>query len=338
MLNRQVQNNNITFAFSLLSTVITFNSKQGMFDINKTLETVLTTILNKTYKLSLINLNIEKHNHPAIDLGDSNEGIAIQVTSDGSKDKFVKTMDMLVKHKLHETYTKVWMMIISNDPVQHHTKQGFVTHVKNLSDLAKSICEKSGAEFDDLYKICEQEFGVYFPGRNISLLKPTQITGANPNQQVDNFIRINNIDLSYEDYTITTDDIRDDLIKLKNTISQLNEEQRWFLFRVLSHTIEYDDGKYIETCKIPTSIITNGMNSNQRNAIYETINSLERINLAYHDEEDYKLECSVFCIYFIRGKYKEFDYFSGLALFIRETSQLDKLEEIIVNCDFSLID
>ncbi|WP_214575133.1 SMEK domain-containing protein [Enterobacter roggenkampii] len=81
MLNRQVQNNNITFAFSLLSTVITFNSKQGLFDINKTLESVLIQILNKTYNLSLNNLNIEKHNHPAVDLGDISSGLGKVRTS-----------------------------------------------------------------------------------------------------------------------------------------------------------------------------------------------------------------------------------------------------------------
>ncbi|HCD1850682.1 TPA: SMEK domain-containing protein, partial [Klebsiella quasipneumoniae] len=58
VLTRQKKNNNITFAFSLLSTVITFNSKQGLFDINKTMELVLTDLLSHVYNLSLTNLNV----------------------------------------------------------------------------------------------------------------------------------------------------------------------------------------------------------------------------------------------------------------------------------------
>ncbi|HGL6555187.1 TPA: SMEK domain-containing protein [Enterobacter roggenkampii] len=337
MLNRQVQNNNITFAFSLLSTVITFNSKQGLFDINKTLESVLIQILNKTYNLSLNNLNIEKHNHPAVDLGDISSGLAIQVTSDGSKDKFVKTMDMLVKHDLHNIYNEVWMLIISNDPIQHHTKKGFITHVRNLSDLAKSICEKPSPEFDYLYNICEKEFGVYFPGRNASILKPTQIASINPNINIDKFISTNGIDLVYEYANITIEDIRDDLILLKNTISQLNEEQRWFLFRALEHTIKNENGKYIETCKIPKSIIYSGKSQSERLAIWEIIDSLIHMNLAYYDEEDYNLQTPVFGIYFKKGKYEDFDYFPALSTFIKKTSQLHNLEKLIVNCDFSFI-
>ena len=50
----------------------------GLYDINTTSEHFFIKILDITYNLSLKNLNIEKSNFPAIDLGDFNKKMCFQ--------------------------------------------------------------------------------------------------------------------------------------------------------------------------------------------------------------------------------------------------------------------
>lgn len=338
VLTRQKKNNNITFAFSLLSTVITFNSKQGLFDINKTMELVLTDLLSHVYNLSLTNLNVIKYNHPAIDLGDQSSGVAIQVTSDGSKAKFSKTIDKFFKWNLHETYNEVWMMVISNDPLEDHSRKGIVIHVLNLSDVANSICNKGGEEFEQLYLMCEKEFGVYFPNANSSILKPMRAESINPGVSIDNFIRENGIDLNDTNFNVSEQDIRSDLILLKDELSLLNEEQRWFIYLVIKYTIESDNNKYIDACIIPKAMIMNGKTYDQKALVKETVDALSFINLAYYDEDNSKFDGPTFSVFFTKGIYEYFDYFSAIAKFVRYTGKINDLEDIIVGCDFSLID
>lgn len=338
MLTRQVRNNNITFAFSLLSTVITFNSKQGLFDINKTMEIVLTDLLNEVYGLSLINLNIIKYNHPAIDLGDKSQGIAVQVTSDGSKTKFSKTLDKFFEWGFDQIYHTIWMMVISNDPLEEHSRKGVITHTINLSYIASSICNKNAEEFDRLYEICEKNFGAYFPKENNSILKPMQAASINPGSSIANFLTENSIDLNDSDSNLSEQDVRSDLILLKDELSLLNEAQRWFIFRVMKHTIDYNKDKFIEECIAPISLFMNGMDYKQKLSIKETADSLSFMQLAYYDEWNNKFESAVYVISFTKGKYEYFDYFSAIAVFLRNKRRGDLLEDIIVGCDFSLID
>ena len=81
MLTRTEQSHRLGNALANLSTSITFKGQQGLFDDHHVMEVILPPLLNHLYSLGLINLNVLKHNHPAIDLGDSIMGKAIQVTA-----------------------------------------------------------------------------------------------------------------------------------------------------------------------------------------------------------------------------------------------------------------
>ncbi|HCU0623788.1 MULTISPECIES: SMEK domain-containing protein [Enterobacteriaceae] len=337
MLDRQRKNNDITFIFSLLSTVITFNSKQGMFDINKTMEIVLTDLLNKVYDLSLINLNLIKHNHPAIDLGDTLNGIAVQVTSDGSKSKFDKTMDMLVKHGLDVIYNNIWIIIISNDRCESYTRKGFSTHIRNLSDVANAICEKPEYEFDSIYSFCEKNFSAYFPVKNANILELTQVVGSDLGLTINKFIEANKIDFINDDTNFTEDDIRKDLITLKSKLSKLNEMQRTFIFRVMEYTLVNNGDNYIESCIMPVSAVMSGRHFYEKKEIKEVADYLEQIRLAYYDEDNFRLNCATYMVSFTKGIYYDFDYMAAIVEYLRFTGTEDNLKKIIYDCDFSLI-
>ena len=104
----------LAFRFATLSAYVSLNSSLSLFDIHRNMETFFVTLLNMLYGWNLVDLNIEKANHPAIDLGDIDKGLAVQVTADGSTAKMNETKSKLEKHGLNETYKKIIFVIISD--------------------------------------------------------------------------------------------------------------------------------------------------------------------------------------------------------------------------------
>ncbi len=75
---------------------IRLNTALDFYDINKVAEDLSCNLLNVIYDLELYNLNKDKPNHPAIDLGDKTNKIAFQITSRTDAKKFhenIKTFE-----------------------------------------------------------------------------------------------------------------------------------------------------------------------------------------------------------------------------------------------------
>lgn len=341
MLDRQRREYDITYVFSLLSTNITFNSQQSKLDINKVMETVLTGLLNKILGLSLVNLNTIKHNHPAIDLGDYATGSAIQVTSDGSKAKFEKTIDMFIKHNLQQSFSKISFLIISNDPKISFSRKPFDIEVNNLSDLAKEICDLEDGRFNEVYAYCESNFSVYFPNNNRSMLEPTLRSSVDPSSSIGFFLNANDIVVTDEHINCSVDDIRDQLISLKERLSKFSNDQRWFIYRVMEWTMNEYKSKWIEYCLAPRTVIEISIDDIDIRKLRDIVSSLEHSGVAGHDEWDHKLQADGFFIQYKTGMPEEFDYFAGIVTFLRKTEDVrnrnNNLKQIIIDCDFSCI-
>lgn len=354
MLERKQKNDELVFAFSLLSTMITFNSKQGMFDLNKSMEDFVIEILNITEGLNLVNLNIQKYNHPAIDLGDKSAGVAYQITSDSSSEKVRHTVEMLVKHKLHHTYKDLRILIISND---YKGKDSFTAQPKisgsnfsdvtvlDLSSVVKKISNLSLVKFQQVYDYCRKEMSVYFPGNYTPLLKLTSRPGHDPADSISHFLRINHMLSGEPGDHITPEIIRNDLIVLKQKLSELNDDQRRFIFRAIHHTLSRKDYHFRFDMTVPKSVISNGKNANDRQLIREVVHSLISLGLAKETDDDqlYDPMDAEYSVFYTDGYLKDFEYFSFIARYLHENDKIaaqDKvaaLESIIVECDFSLI-
>lgn len=93
--------------------------KQLDHDINyKALEETVRRLLNLVYGYNLINLNRERKNHPAIDLGDSNaklpggkKGIAVQVTATTGRDKVRHTIRLFQQYRLDKQYDRLVVFV-----------------------------------------------------------------------------------------------------------------------------------------------------------------------------------------------------------------------------------
>lgn len=74
-----------------LITQVKLNNSVGLTDINSAAEDFFADLLNLVFGTNLVNLNLEKLNFPAIDLGDDKKRVCYQVTSTNDKPKIQKT-------------------------------------------------------------------------------------------------------------------------------------------------------------------------------------------------------------------------------------------------------
>ncbi len=90
-------------------------AKLGQFDLHKDAERVFGTILGKVLGVELEDLNRKKYNHPAVDFGNTQAGVAVQVTTTVSDQKIRHTLDTFMKYKLDEQYGHIIVMVIALD-------------------------------------------------------------------------------------------------------------------------------------------------------------------------------------------------------------------------------
>jgi len=337
MLDRTQKNDQLATAFAVLSTTITNKCKQSMFDDNRVLETILPTLLNNLYGLSLVDLNVERYNHPAIDLGDYFSGKAVQITADGSKEKMVNTISMLERHGLNDTYKDITFLIISNSQKQSFQRNGYNISIKDLGDIAKDICSLTADRFDVMYHFCETQLRSYFNNNNQSFFQPKYIPSQDPNRSISKFLDRCGFLKPYDN--LLEADVRKGLIILKEKLSSLNDDQRWFLYKIMDWAIKYKVDRLWEYCAAPFDYMVSGLKRTNEFSFTTTSKSLESMNLvSYEEEGTWQFDDPHFSIRFYLDTVEDFNFFSGICIFLAANYDRDKLSKIIVHCDFSEID
>lgn len=338
MLERTQKNDQLTFALTILSVQITNKGKQGMLDDNRVIEIILPKLLNDLYGYQLKDLNAVKYNHPAIDLGDPILGKAFQITSDGSKAKMVETIEMLEKHKLNDTYTDITFLIISNSPKQTYQKKGYTISIKDLGDIARDICLLPPERFDEIFDYCKANLGDLFFNRLKMLTMPKSFSAKDPNLDISKFLECNGFAPPFcDDFSAV--DIRNGLVALKEQLSQLNENQRWFINKVLNYTLYFGTDRLNEYCIAPYHYIVDDTDYGLRKKKEHTFKSLECIKMAYYDDECFHYDVPVYSVSYFNDVFDDYNFFSGICTFVKkefEGKEMSvRLHKIIMDCDFS---
>lgn len=117
-MTRQEEINRAIELISIWFTKIKLNSAIGYFDINKTAENVTLVLLENIYGYS--NLETFGHNaqFPAIDLGDKNKKIAVQVTSRTDSRKITESIRKFLKYSLDKDYNTIKFVILDFSTVK----------------------------------------------------------------------------------------------------------------------------------------------------------------------------------------------------------------------------
>ncbi|HHB94579.1 MAG TPA: ATP-binding protein, partial [Campylobacterales bacterium] len=125
---------------SYIESKIKNDTKQELYNINKTAEDIFMHILNDVYGWQLVNANNIKTNFPAIDLIDTTNKIVIQVTSDTSSDKVkkdtIEKFKKLIKEDEYKAYHDYQIKMF-------YIKQKPNFKLKTLEILKKAQVEKS---------------------------------------------------------------------------------------------------------------------------------------------------------------------------------------------------
>lgn len=111
-MNRTYCQNRILKLLSWLRNEVELNNSLSLTDINRNAEDFYCGLLNLAYGYKLKNINIVEPNAAAIDLGDIEKRIAIQVTSIADLSKTKYTVEKFIERGLYKSFDKLYILNI----------------------------------------------------------------------------------------------------------------------------------------------------------------------------------------------------------------------------------
>jgi len=161
-LNRDDCLHRISDHLGMLSYRVDMRNAIQLLDLNIVAEDFYKELLNRIYSLKLVNLNTEKVNVKAIDLGDREARLAIQVTSDNSIGKIRATVKKFSKANLYKEFDTLKILLLKKKRYKAlPTPTGFMLEVCDNSDLNRDIRGRlqSIEELEDLVGFMDAELG-----------------------------------------------------------------------------------------------------------------------------------------------------------------------------------
>ena len=154
---------------SYIKSKVEDDSNQYLYDINKSAEDIFMHILNATYGWQLNNANNIKSNFKAIDLLDTTNKIAIQVTSDTSKKKVktdtIEAFNKLIEKDEFKKYIgyKIKIFYIKNKPsnttIKNWEDEGLISKddILGIEDINKEV-SKNTEVANKVYEVIDSIF------------------------------------------------------------------------------------------------------------------------------------------------------------------------------------
>jgi len=145
------------------------NKAMNFYDINLVAEDVAAKLLNWIFDLELENLNEKQKNFPGIDLGDTKNEIAFQVTSRNDAKKIKESLEKFMNGPNQKFSKGMKFFIINNKPNLSRQKYDSICpdfdtdlDILTLDDLiveVKKIYRQDRERFDSILAFLEEEFG-----------------------------------------------------------------------------------------------------------------------------------------------------------------------------------
>jgi tetratricopeptide (TPR) repeat protein len=172
-MNRNLEFEHLKKLLSVWEVEINFSNRNNENNINVYSEDLVAKLLNLAYGYNLKNLNPDKTNHEAIDLGDLRAGIAFQVSSTCKKGKIDETLEKFKKNKHDEKYPNglyIFFLKLKIDKYKPETKERWLRENqfdagKQIMDLntfyvkTKELFNEKRKHYDAILQVLEEEFG-----------------------------------------------------------------------------------------------------------------------------------------------------------------------------------
>lgn len=156
-------------SLSLLRQEIKVAQSQGRLDPLTLAEDVLCPVLQVLFDLPrLTNLNEKRQNYPAIDLGDTERGVAVQVSATVRTRKVESTLEAFFNHGLDTEFDRLIFLFLTkkqksypDDRIQEAVTTGFdfdVEHdILDLSDLERQLRNAPPGDIKEVVRILDAE-------------------------------------------------------------------------------------------------------------------------------------------------------------------------------------
>ena len=159
MFRKETLMKNIMSRLSCLTNYVRQNNKLGWTDVNHGAEDFYCGLLNSAFGWKLKNQNELKMDFPAIDLGDPENRICVQVTSTTERSKVQRTLYKFFGNGLNEQYSRLIVLIIGEKPDYRSgflVEEGFAFDPKaDIWDLAVLNEKLSALEVDVLEQVSQ---------------------------------------------------------------------------------------------------------------------------------------------------------------------------------------
>lgn len=206
-------------------TEVALSNAISFFDINKISEGTSQVLLNMIYGYNLYDLNNKKYNFPGIDLGDSENGIAFQITSENSNQKILSTLKIFHENSYKIEFPKGVKFLIINKKKNNRFNKNFLEYqdifdakkdILYPNDLVKemqNLYYKNRHLFDKIIGFLKTEFGKNNKEKSelFGLHSTTQKFGfynkvfsASYKSKIENLVHF---DCNYQESTISTADL-----------------------------------------------------------------------------------------------------------------------------------
>lgn len=125
LFDRRALTDEITLRLSIMVRFLKLQTARGRNDDAKAAEDVVAQFLNALCGWHLTNLNAVQPNYPAVDLGDFDKGIAIQVTVNGTTPKVRDTHEKAHRHKLSKKFKQIIILFLLDKAPGDPTGKGW---------------------------------------------------------------------------------------------------------------------------------------------------------------------------------------------------------------------
>jgi len=117
--------NRITELLREFSKRVELHNLTDRYDINRVSENIMCLLLRLIYGYQEIrNLNYtDWRNYPGIDIADSQNKIAFQITSTSDNDKVKDTLDKITRNRLYQRYNRFVVYVLTEKARKYTTKQ-----------------------------------------------------------------------------------------------------------------------------------------------------------------------------------------------------------------------
>lgn len=172
MFKRKEYINNIIHSLAWVQSEIQLSGFAALYDNHIVAEDFFCGFLNLLYGYNLTNVNHIVRNAPAIDLADSENRIAVQVTATASQEKVQSTIKKFLKYELYADYDRLCVLFLGDmpkceKPVETEGRFAFdkQSDLLDMKDLIQEIKKRSTQELGKLDAYLKEEMNLQLAGR-----------------------------------------------------------------------------------------------------------------------------------------------------------------------------